>query len=52
MCALRNPSHYRRCCWGIRGGDHVARVMVTVPRDPTARQMELFEELAQADEKR
>jgi len=37
---------------GIRGGDHVARVMVTVPRNPTARQRELFEELAKADEKR
>jgi molecular chaperone DnaJ len=37
---------------GIRGGDHVARVMVTVPRNPTARQRELFEELAKADGKR
>jgi molecular chaperone DnaJ len=31
---------------GIRGGDHVARVMVTVPAKLTARQRELFEELA------
>lgn len=30
---------------GIRGGDHVARVMVTVPRNLTPRQRELFEEL-------
>jgi molecular chaperone DnaJ len=30
---------------GIRGGDHVARVMVTVPGDLTARQRELLEEL-------
>jgi curved DNA-binding protein len=37
---------------GIRGGDHVARVMVAVPRNPTSRQKELFEELAKADEKR
>jgi molecular chaperone DnaJ len=35
---------------GIRGGDHVARVMVAVPRTPTARQRELFEELAKADD--
>jgi DnaJ-class molecular chaperone len=35
---------------GIRGGDHVARVMVTVPRSPSARQKELFEELAKAEE--
>jgi molecular chaperone DnaJ len=34
---------------GIRGGDHVAHVMVTVPRNPTARQKELFEELAKAE---
>jgi molecular chaperone DnaJ len=33
---------------GIRGGDHVARVMVTVPRSPSARERELFEELAKA----
>lgn len=31
---------------GIKGGDHVARVMVTVPRKLSARQRELFEELA------
>jgi hypothetical protein len=37
---------------GIRGGDHVARVMVTVPRNPTAHQRELFEELAKVDGKR
>jgi len=37
---------------GIRGGDHVARVMVTVPSNPSARQKELFEELARAEEKR
>ena len=30
---------------GIRGGDHVARVMVTVPGNLTPRQRELFEEL-------
>ncbi|MFC1525939.1 DnaJ C-terminal domain-containing protein [Candidatus Latescibacterota bacterium] len=30
---------------GIRGGDHVARVMVTVPETLTPRQRELFEEL-------
>jgi molecular chaperone DnaJ len=30
---------------GIRGGDHVARVMVTVPGKLTTRQRELFEEL-------
>jgi molecular chaperone DnaJ len=30
---------------GIRGGDHVARVMVTVPGTLTPRQRELFEEL-------
>ena len=30
---------------GIRGGDHVARVQVTVPADPTPRQRELLEEL-------
>lgn len=37
---------------GIRGGDHVARVMITVPRHPTARQKELFEELAKVDAER
>jgi molecular chaperone DnaJ len=37
---------------GIRGGDHVARVMVTVPRSPTARQKELFAELAKVSERR
>jgi molecular chaperone DnaJ len=37
---------------GIRGGDHVARVMVTVPRNPSARQRELFEELAKAEQTR
>jgi DnaJ-class molecular chaperone len=31
---------------GINGGDHVARVMVTVPRKLSARQRELFEQLA------
>jgi len=31
---------------GIHGGDHVARVMVTVPRRLSARQRELFEQLA------
>jgi molecular chaperone DnaJ len=30
---------------GIQGGDHVARIMVTVPRNPNARQRELFEQL-------
>jgi molecular chaperone DnaJ len=30
---------------GIRGGDHVARVILTVPADLTPRQRELFEEL-------
>jgi molecular chaperone DnaJ len=30
---------------GIRGGDHVARVMITVPGKLTPRQRELFEEL-------
>ena len=30
---------------GIRGGDHVARVMVTVPASLTPKQRELFEEL-------
>jgi molecular chaperone DnaJ len=30
---------------GIRGGDHIARVLVTVPGDPTPRQRELLEEL-------
>ncbi len=37
---------------GIRRGDHVARVMITVPSDPSARQRELFEELAKVEEKR
>jgi molecular chaperone DnaJ len=32
---------------GIRGGDHVARVMVTVPANLSPRQRELFEELGQ-----
>jgi molecular chaperone DnaJ len=32
---------------GIRGGDHVARIMVTVPRSLTPRQRELIEELGQ-----
>jgi molecular chaperone DnaJ len=36
---------------GIRGGDHIAHVVVTVPRNLTARQKELFEELARAEEK-
>ncbi|RPJ49341.1 MAG: J domain-containing protein [Candidatus Latescibacterota bacterium] len=30
---------------GIRGGDHLARVMITVPVNPTPRQRELLEEL-------
>jgi DnaJ-class molecular chaperone len=30
---------------GIRGGDHVARVMVTVPGNLSPKQRELFEEL-------
>jgi len=30
---------------GVRGGDHVAHVMVTVPGKPTPKQKELFEEL-------
>jgi molecular chaperone DnaJ len=34
---------------GVGGGDHVARIMVKVPRNPTARQKELFEELAKAE---
>jgi len=34
---------------GIREGDHVVHVMVTVPRELTARQKELFEELAKAE---
>jgi molecular chaperone DnaJ len=34
---------------GIRGGDHIAHLMVTVPRVLTARQKELFEELAKAE---
>lgn len=33
---------------GIRGGDHIARVMVTLPANPTARQRELLEELAKS----
>ena len=33
---------------GIRGGDHVARVMVTVPGKLTPRQRELFEELGRS----
>ena len=33
---------------GIRGGDHVAHVMVTVPGNLTARQRELFEELGRS----
>jgi molecular chaperone DnaJ len=33
---------------GIRGGDHVARVMVTVPRNLTPRQRELLAELGQS----
>ena len=33
---------------GIKGGDHVARVMVTVPTNPTPRQRELFEELGRS----
>ncbi len=33
---------------GIRGGDHVARVMVTVPGNLTPRQRELFEELGKS----
>ena len=35
---------------GIRGGDHVARVMVTVPGKLTPRQRELFEELRRSEE--
>jgi molecular chaperone DnaJ len=33
---------------GIRGGDHVARIMITVPRKLSTRQRELFEELARS----
>jgi molecular chaperone DnaJ len=33
---------------GIRGGDHVARVMVAVPGNLTPRQRELFEELGRS----
>lgn len=33
---------------GIRGGNHVARVMVTVPEKLTPRQRELFEELGKS----
>lgn len=33
---------------GIRGGDHVARVMITVPATLTPRQRELLEELAKS----
>ena len=33
---------------GIHGGDHVARVMITVPGNLTPRQRELFEELARS----
>jgi molecular chaperone DnaJ len=33
---------------GVRGGDHVARVMVTVPRNLTPRQRELFAELGRS----
>jgi molecular chaperone DnaJ len=33
---------------GIRGGDHVARVMVTVPGNLTSRQRELLEELGKS----
>jgi molecular chaperone DnaJ len=31
---------------GIRGGDHIARVMVRVPAQPSPRERELYEELA------
>jgi molecular chaperone DnaJ len=34
---------------GVRGGDHLAKVMVTVPRDPSPKQKELFEQLAREE---
>ncbi len=33
---------------GVRGGDHIARVMVTVPGNPSPRQRELLEELGKS----
>ena len=35
---------------GISSGDHIARVMVQIPESPSARERELFEELARIRE--
>ena len=36
---------------GIQGGDHFARIVVAVPKDPTAEERELYEKLRELGEK-